>query len=146
MTSDFTVSAALVFNQKGETLFVRKHNTKMFMQVGGKPEPDETPLDTLIRETNEELGLNVLPENIHSIGTFNAPAANEVGLTIKAHCFWFQIFSPITAKAEIAEILWCNPLDSVPINIAPLYRDHLEKITRQITLSLLSQNQTAETR
>ena len=47
------------------------------MQPGGKFEPDEFPVNALIRELREELGMMVDPGDPVYLGRFSAPAANE---------------------------------------------------------------------
>ncbi len=134
--SNIVVSAALAFNANGETLFVRKRNTNVFMQVGGKPNGSETAMNALIREINEEIGLQLVTHDIKPIGTHIAPAANETGLFITANCFWFQTSQHIEPKAEIAEIRWHNPANELDFKAAPLYITHLEKLARLISLQL----------
>ena len=58
-------------------LMVRKRGTTAYMLPGGKPEPGEAPIDTIIREVDEELGLPLTREDLEELGTFEAPAANE---------------------------------------------------------------------
>ena len=53
------VSAAVIVNDCGQLLLVRKAGTTAFMQPGGKPEPGESPSQTLSRELLEELGLSI---------------------------------------------------------------------------------------
>ena len=51
-----TVAAAIIMNDKNELLLVRKKNTRVFMQVGGKLEPNEAPEIAIQREILEEIG------------------------------------------------------------------------------------------
>ncbi len=49
------IAAAIVLNDRGHMLVVRKRGTTAFIQPGGKIEPGETPEEALAREIREEL-------------------------------------------------------------------------------------------
>ncbi|GAA1855201.1 hypothetical protein GCM10009796_16590 [Microbacterium koreense] len=96
------------------------------MQPGGKPEPGESPAETLSRELGEELGLIVAPDALHPLGRFEADAANEPGHRVVADVFVADITgqSP-AAAAEIEELRWVSALDAESLEIAPLARTNL---------------------
>ena len=50
MTTTIRISAALMDDDAGRLLLVRKAGTRWFMQPGGKVEPGETALSALERE------------------------------------------------------------------------------------------------
>lgn len=108
---------------EGKILLVRKRGTTAFMNPGGKPLPGETAKQCAIREVREELGLRLSPEKLRSLGEHSAPAANESGYRVRADCFAYldPIASPVTAAAEIAEILWFDPSDITNHEVAPLF-------------------------
>ena len=115
------VSAAVIVNDEGRLLLVRKSGTTAFMQPGGKPEPGEDPARTLRRELAEEIGVGVPAEALHPLGTFEAPAANEPGWTVVAEVFAVDIGDtrPVAA-AEIAELRWVTRADAAELEVAPL--------------------------
>ena len=55
------IVAAVILDDRGRALLVRKHGARRFIQPGGKPEPGEAPLQALARELDEELGVHCVP-------------------------------------------------------------------------------------
>lgn len=119
------LSTALIQNRGGEVLLVRKRDTAIFMQPGGKIDPGETPRQTLIRELEEELGLSVGDPDLLHLGQFIAPAANEDSTIIKAHLF--RVSAPdatrLSPSQEIAELAWANPRHTGLMALAPFTRN-----------------------
>lgn len=123
---DIHVSAAVIVDDAGRVLVVRKQGTTRFMQPGGKPEPDETPAQTLIRELHEELGLQLDEEALEPLGTFVSDAANEPGHRVVAEAFAVSIAAAeVTVQAELAELRWITPADAETLRLAPLSVEHL---------------------
>lgn len=95
------------------------------MQPGGKPEPGETPAETLARELAEEVGIVVSPADLESLGSFTASAANEPGFAVVAEVFRVDIGDQRpTPDAEIAELRWVTAATASGIEIAPLAREY----------------------
>lgn len=84
---DIHVSAAVIVDEAGRVLVVRKQGTSMFMQPGGKPEAGESAAQTLIRELHEELGLELDEADLQPLGSFVSAAANEPGHRVIAEAF-----------------------------------------------------------
>ena len=121
MTAPIHVSAAVITDTEGRLLLVRKSGTTAFMQPGGKPEPGESPAQTLVRELAEEIGVHVPESRLRALGRFTAPAANEPGHEVVADVFAVDIgdATPVVA-AEIAELRWVAPADAEGLEVAPL--------------------------
>ncbi|MBZ9782939.1 NUDIX domain-containing protein [Pseudomonas sp. REP124] len=117
------IAAALLIGPEGRTLLVRKRGTEAFMQPGGKIEPHELPIHALARELEEELGLDIDPEQATFLGQFSAPAANEPGHVVKAEIFLLNIDTDVTPAAEIEEVVWIDPATDGGLVLAPLTRD-----------------------
>ncbi len=117
------IVTALIRNEQNHALLVRKRGTDSFMQPGGKREPGEGDVAALAREIQEELGCTIVPDSVHLLGIFEAPAANEPGRWIRATAFAARITGPIACQAEIAEHAWVDPRDPGERKLAPLTRD-----------------------
>lgn len=123
---DIHVSAAVIVDDGGRVLVVRKHGTTRFMQPGGKPEPGETPAQTLIRELQEELGLELLETQLRPLGRFVSAAANEPGHRVVADAFAASIDpAGLRVQAELAELRWITPAEAETLPLAPLSVEHL---------------------
>ena len=129
------IVAALVMGPDGKTLLVRKRGTEVFMQPGGKLADNEAPLAALQREIKEELGCDVLPGSDRALGRFTAPAANETGATVEADLYSIALDGDARAQAEIEELVWFDAEAPVPMNLAPLTRNHVLPLARQIALA-----------
>lgn len=124
------VSAAVIVDERGRMLLVRKAGTTAFMQPGGKPEPGETPAVTLSRELEEELRVRIDPADLRALGSFTAAAANEPGWLVVADVFAAELGTqqPLIG-AEIAELRWVAADDADDLEIAPLAREHFLRPT-----------------
>ncbi len=122
------IVAAVVTDQSGRVLLVRKRRTIYFMQPGGKVEQRETPLETLAREVNEELGCTLLRAEF--LGMFCAPAANEPGRIVEAMLFRAEIAGAIRPGAEIEGVAWIKPSELGGLTLAPLTQFHVLPLVR----------------
>jgi len=135
------IAAAVVLDEAGRMLVVRKAGTDAFMQPGGKLERDESGAECLARELDEELALAVSIAELRPLGRFEAPAANEAGWVVDAEVFRWAGFETrpagapqparrIEVRAEIAEARWCSRAELLALAadgvLAPLTRDNLD--------------------
>jgi 8-oxo-dGTP diphosphatase len=117
------IVTALVRDQRGHVLLVRKRGTESFMQPGGKREPGESDLDALARELREELGCGVVPGSTKKLGVFEAPAANEPGQRVQATIYAAELSGGIACQAETEDHTWIDPREPGDTPLAPLTRD-----------------------
>jgi 8-oxo-dGTP diphosphatase len=119
------IVAALIRDEVGRVLLVRKRGTAAFMQPGGKRGPDEDDVAALSREIAEELGCRVVGGSIRPLGEFDAIAANEPGFRVQACLYGIDVAGDITPSQEIDEAIWIDPAAPPNIVLAPLTRDHV---------------------
>ena len=124
--NEIRVSAAVITDDAGRALVVRKRGTTLFMQPGGKPEPGESAAEALVREVAEEIGLVVDADILRPLGTFRADAANEPGRTVVADAFALVVEpADVAPLAEIEEARWITAADLDAVPLARLSRDLL---------------------
>ncbi|WP_312489221.1 NUDIX domain-containing protein [Sphingomonas sp.] len=127
-----TIAAALIRDDAGRLLLVRKSGSHWFMQAGGKIEPGETAAAALRRELVEEIGLSLDEARLRPVGRFCAPAANEPGCRVDATVFLIRTDHVPRPAAEIAEAVWVTPDEAMALPLAPLLRDHLLPLLPQL--------------
>lgn len=123
---DIHVSAAVIVDDTGRVLVVRKQGTTRFMQPGGKPEAGESAAQTLVRELHEELGVLLDEADLEPLGSFISEAANEPGHRVIAEAFATSLDpASVVVQAELAELRWITPADAETLPLAPLSTEHL---------------------
>lgn len=114
------IVTAVIRDDAGRMLVVRKRGTAIFMKPGGKRDAGEDDLTTLARELYEELGCRLVSAEL--LGRFEAPAANEPGHTVKAATYLATVEGEIAVRAEIEEMAWIDIAAPGDVRLAPLMR------------------------
>jgi len=125
-----SIVAALIRDQAGRVLLVRKRGTAAFMQPGGKRDAGEDDATALARELDEELGCRVVAGSARRLGEFVAPSANEPGFSVRAAVYAVDVVGEIAPRAEIEAIAWIDPAVQHGLTLAPLTRDHVLPLAR----------------
>lgn len=119
------IAAACLFDESGRLLVVRKRGSHIFMLPGGKTESNETPLQTLCRELEEEIGLRIEESRLQPLGHFQARAANEPDHWVEAEVFVGYLRDDVAPQAEIEALDWVELHRSPSIQLAPLLRERI---------------------
>jgi 8-oxo-dGTP diphosphatase len=125
-----SVVAALIRDNDGRVLLVRKRGTSAFMQPGGKRDIGESEIAALSREIAEELGCRVVAETARPLGVFDCAAANEPGFRVQAAIYAVDVEGVVKPRAEIDEPIWVDPVALPDLHFAPLTRDHVLPLAR----------------
>lgn len=112
------IVAAIVLDEDGRLLVVRKRGTSVFIQPGGKIEAGESAVEALAREVREELGVGVV--DVRELGHHSAVAANEPGHLVEADLFSVRLAGEPQVCAELEEMRWIDPAEPGDIALAPL--------------------------
>ena len=112
------VSAAIIRNAEGQILICRRgpggNCAYLWEFPGGKQEPFESPEECLVRECQEELGVEIVVEGLYEHFSYAYPDQ-----AIDFHFFNARI---IKGKPEIrvhSEIRWVSPQDLIPEDFCP---------------------------
>jgi 8-oxo-dGTP diphosphatase len=119
------IAAALIDDDAGRLLLVRKIGTQWFMQAGGKIEGGESPISALRRELSEEIGLAFADDSARHLGRFSASAANEPNHIVDAEVFHIRVSHDPIIRSEIEEAVWVSRSEAELMPLAPLTRDHI---------------------
>lgn len=115
------IAAAVIVDDAGRLLLVRKRNTPYFMQPGGKLDAGESPESALIRELREELDLSIVPDDLTPLGQFSDVAANEPDHLLIADIFRIRnVKGELQPAAEIEEVRWVSAAEFGSVMLAPL--------------------------
>lgn len=126
------IAAALIDDDAGRLLLVRKTGTRWFMQAGGKIEDGESALCALRRELCEEIGLCLGDQRVDYLGQFSASAANEPDHVVEAEVFHIRIRHDPETQSEIEEAIWVSHAEAATMPLAPLTRDHILPLSRTL--------------
>lgn len=118
MSHVLDIVTAVIRDDRGRMLLVRKRGTTTFMKPGGKRDDGEDDLTTLARELDEELGCRLVSAEL--LGHFSASAANEAGFTVRSATYLALVEGDIDARAEIEELAWIDPAAPGDLRLAPL--------------------------
>ena len=95
-------------------LSTRSKGKDTYYIPGGKREEGESDQEALIREIKEELSVNLIPETIEYVGTFEAQAhGHSEGIIVKMTCYSADFEGELTPDSEIDELVWFQHKDKV---------------------------------
>jgi 8-oxo-dGTP diphosphatase len=88
-------------------LSTRSRGKATYYLPGGKREGGETDREALIREIREELSVELSPETIRYVGTFEAQAHGQAeGVVVRMTCYSGDHIGELKPAAEIEEMVW----------------------------------------
>jgi 8-oxo-dGTP diphosphatase len=95
--------------EDGKVLSTRSRGKDVYYLPGGKREPGESDVQTLIREIREELDVAIAPASATYAGTFQAQAhGHPDGIAVRMTCYSADYQGTLTPSSEIDELIWLN--------------------------------------
>ena len=111
---------AFIYLKNGKILSTLSKGKDAYYIPGGKREGSETDEETLIRECNEELTINILKDTIKYYGTFKAQAHGKAeGIIVKMTCYTADFEGTLKPDSEIEEIKWLD-YSNLDVKISPV--------------------------
>lgn len=117
---------------EGRILSTRSRGKDVYYLPGGKREPGESDVDTLVREVEEELAVAIDPVTAVHEGTFRAQAhGHTAGVEVVMTCYSATYEGIPAASSEIEEIRWLTYEDRALVSpVDQLIFDHLHETGR----------------
>lgn len=119
------LASAIITNPQNEFLIVRKNNSSYFQMVGGKIDVEEQPIETLIRECQEEIQIDISSSPIELLGEHSTKAVNEQETLVEAQIFHVALPENtfVQCASEIAEFAWMSKTSYQNYQLAHLLRE-----------------------
>ncbi|BCB77491.1 NUDIX domain-containing protein [Phytohabitans flavus] len=116
---------------EGAVLSTRSKSKDVYYLPGGKREPGESDVDTLVREIREELSVAIAPDSAAHLGTFEAQAhGHATGITVRMTCYTADYAGVLRASSEIEEVAWLTHADRHRVSpVDQIIFDHLRAAT-----------------
>jgi 8-oxo-dGTP pyrophosphatase MutT (NUDIX family) len=98
--------------QDGKVLSTRSRGKDRYYFPGGKREAGETDAQTLLREIEEELTVQLDADSVTYVGTFEGQAhGHPEGVLVRMLCYAANYQGTLQPAAEIEEVTWLTYQD-----------------------------------
>ncbi len=112
MDVSFIDKLAWVHIMDKKILMTRSHGKNTWYIGGGKREAGESDEQALIREVREECSVELVPNTIKHLGTFEAQAHGKpTGTIVRMTCYTGDCIGTLAPAEEIEEIAWFTYAD-----------------------------------
>ena len=112
LTRQYIDKLAWVHIKNKKILSTRSKGKNTYYIPGGKRENGETDHQALIREIKEELSVDLIPETIQFVGSFQAQAHGKPeGMMVRMTCYTGKFKGEFACASEIDEAVWLSHKD-----------------------------------
>lgn len=121
---------AWIYIVDGKVLGARSKGKDTYYFPGGKREPGESDAQTLVREIEEELSVQIIPETIAEFGSFEAPAHGKAeGVSVRMTCLTADFTGELSPASEIEELAWLTYEDKARVSaVSVMIMDKLREM------------------
>lgn len=119
------IKFAAVIIRDGKYLIAKPQDSDTWINVGGKPEGDETPEECLKREIMEELSVNVVSQPELYLESPFTPAVSDPNIQVKIIWYRLNIEGEPVASSEIGEIHWLAKNETEELQLSPQIKEFL---------------------
>ena len=105
-------------------LVVRQKDKDFFIAPGGKLIGSETPVEALVRELNEEICIDVQPNDLSDFGGFTAPATGAEDKLLQMNVYLVNRWQgeiTINEKDRVCEFRWIDSSDLGKIQLGSIF-------------------------
>ena len=123
------VALKAVLEHEGKVLLLRdpREKQEIWEIPGGRMNVGEVPEEALQRELKEELGVECEVHEVVYVAQFWQHSDNAQALMIAFRATLVDQTASLTLQpSEVAEVVWCTPLEALERELFPVYRDTLE--------------------
>lgn len=102
----------------GQVLCARSKGKDTYYLPGGKREAGETDEETLAREIEEEISVQIKSKTVSYFGSFEAEAHGKAeGVTVKMTCYIADFEGTLAPASEIEELSWLSYKDRDRVSV-----------------------------
>jgi 8-oxo-dGTP diphosphatase len=123
MTREIT-KIGLAVMDGDRVLLVKKRGSNFLILPGGKPEKNETDVQALSREIEEELGCHLVSDPIF-LGIFSDEAAGMPGVSVTIRLYAGSVVGTPIPNAEIESIVWWAATEHYDSTLAPSLKNSI---------------------
>jgi 8-oxo-dGTP diphosphatase len=127
------VVAAVIINPQGEILLAQRPEGKRLAGkwefAGGKVEEGESPESALIRELKEELGIEIVPENLENFWFLSHPYP-EFGFHLLMPVYICRKWQGTPQPLEHSAICWTLPQDMHKLDMIEADKELVQRLQK----------------
>lgn len=121
------IKYAAVIIHEGKYLIAKQLDSDTWINVGGKPQGDESPEQCLQREIMEELSVKVISQPVLYLESPFTPAVSDPNIQVKIIWYKLEIEGEPVASSEIGEIHWLtkSEAETDALKLSPQIKEFL---------------------